>query len=82
MPLEANRLGVPAVATGRGGLPEIVDEGLTGYLSRPSSSEFTDKILKTLEKGFDRDSVIQASYKKIKPNEQVEKMLKFFEKVT
>jgi len=75
IPVEANRLGVPAVVTDQGGLKEIVEDGVTGYLSKPRSEELASKIMKVLEKSFNREAIIQESYIKVDPGKQVEKML-------
>lgn len=37
--LEAYSFGVPVIAARRGGIPEVVDEGKTGFLFEPSQSE-------------------------------------------
>jgi len=43
--LEASRYGVPVVAARRGGLPEIVDHGISGFLVEPDSAvELADRL--------------------------------------
>lgn len=46
--LEALVLGVPVVASNRGGLPEIVENNLTGYVVGPNKTELTKGINKAL----------------------------------
>lgn len=46
--LEALAHGVPAVVTNRGGLPEIVEEGRTGYIVPPEPKALAEGVLKAL----------------------------------
>lgn len=46
--LEAMAQGLPVVATSVGGLPELVEEGATGYLVPPSDAEALARGLRTL----------------------------------
>ncbi|MEM0100181.1 MAG: glycosyltransferase [Candidatus Micrarchaeia archaeon] len=41
MPVEANRLGVVVVVTNRGGLPETVVHGETGYVANPHPEDIS-----------------------------------------
>jgi glycosyltransferase involved in cell wall biosynthesis len=42
--LEGLAAGIPIVATNVGGIPEIVEDGRNGFLTRPDSSEIAEKI--------------------------------------
>lgn len=82
IPVEANRLGVPAVVSSAGGLPETIVEGVTGYIFRSSDvEELTEKMMRVLERDFSRSNIIKHSYEKINPRKEVGKMIKFFERV-
>jgi len=50
---EAMLCGTPVVAFGRGSLPELVDEGVTGFVIRPNDEEAMIRAVANLE-GFDR----------------------------
>jgi len=48
--VEAAACGIPVIATRSGGAPEVVLDGITGYLSDPSKvSDFYDKTIKLLK---------------------------------
>jgi glycosyltransferase involved in cell wall biosynthesis len=80
IPVEANRLGVPAVVSSIGGLPENIVDGITGYIFRAGDvNDLAEKITWILERNFDRGEIIRYSYEKINPHKEVEKLIRFFE---
>jgi glycosyltransferase involved in cell wall biosynthesis len=82
IPVEANRLGVPAVVSSAGGLPETVVNGVTGYVFKAGdANDLAEKVMKVLERDFNREEVIRHSYEKINPQREVERLVKFFESV-
>jgi glycosyltransferase involved in cell wall biosynthesis len=82
IPVEANRLGVPAVVSSVGALPEIIIDGITGYIFKVGDVEdLVKKVVKVLEKDFNREEIIKHSYEKVNPQRDVEKLIKFFESV-
>jgi glycosyltransferase involved in cell wall biosynthesis len=82
IPVEANRLGVPAVVSSAGGLPETIVDGATGYIFKANDvNDLAEKVMKVLERDFDREEIIRHSYEKINPQREVEKLIKFFEDV-
>jgi glycosyltransferase involved in cell wall biosynthesis len=82
IPVEANRLGVPAVVSSAGGLPETVVNGVTGYVFKAGDADdLAEKVVKVLERDFNREEVIRHSYEKINPQREVERLVKFFESV-
>ncbi|MCC6010433.1 MAG: glycosyltransferase [Fervidicoccaceae archaeon] len=82
IPVEANRLGVPAVVSSAGGLPETIVDGVTGYIFKAGDvDDLVEKIVRVLEKNFDREEIIRHSYEKINPQREMEKLIKFFENV-
>jgi len=82
VPVEANRLGVPAVVSSAGGLPEIIVDGVTGYVFRAGDArDLAEKVTSVLEKDFDRGEVTRYSYERINPQREVEKLIEFFENV-
>lgn len=50
--LEAQACGVPVVASDKGGLPEIVENGVTGYVTQPDKVNLTKAIRKALKNNF------------------------------
>jgi len=80
--VEANRLGVPAIVSSAGGLPETIVDGITGYIFKAGDvNDLIKKIMWILEKDFDRGEIIKFSYERINPLREVEKLVKFFESV-
>ena len=55
---EANMLGVPVVASRVGGLPEVVESGVTGFLVKPGDPEdLAEGVMKALTTKFDREKI-------------------------
>jgi glycosyltransferase involved in cell wall biosynthesis len=82
IPVEANRLGVPAVVSSAGGLPETIVNGVTGYIFKAGDADdLAEKVARTLEKDFDREETIKHSYEKINPQREVGRLVNFFESV-
>jgi len=82
IPVEANRLGVPAVVSSAGGLPETIVDGATGYIFKANDvNDLAEKVMKVLGRDFDREEIIMHSYERINPQREVEKLIKFFEGV-
>ena len=82
IPVEANRLGVPAIVSSAGGLPETIVDGITGYIFKAGDvNDLIKKIMWVLERDFDRGEIIKFSYERINPLREVEKLVKFFESV-
>ncbi len=80
--VEANRLGVPAVVSSAGGLPETIVDRVTGYVFKAGDvDDLAEKVARILEGNFDREEIIRHSYEKINPQREVEKLIKFFENV-
>jgi glycosyltransferase involved in cell wall biosynthesis len=82
IPVEANRLGVPAIVSSAGALPEIIIDGITGYIFKSGDvGDLVKKVVKVLEKDFNREEIIKHSYEKVNPQREVEKLIEFFESV-
>jgi len=82
IPVEANRLGVPAVVSSAGGLPETIVNGVTGYIFEGGDvDDLAEKVEKVLGRDFNREEIIKRSYERINPQREAEKLIKFFEGV-
>jgi glycosyltransferase involved in cell wall biosynthesis len=82
IPVEANRLGVPAIVSSAGALPEIIIDDITGYIFKAGDvDDLVKKVVKVLEKDFNREEIIKHSYEKVNPQREVENLIKFFESV-
>ncbi|MEM1832018.1 MAG: glycosyltransferase [Desulfurococcaceae archaeon] len=79
IPVEANRLGVVAVVTNRGGLPETVVHGETGYIANPYPEDIAKMLLRALE-STRGEMVKEKSLKTINPQASVGKLFSFLTK--
>ncbi|MEM1510832.1 MAG: glycosyltransferase family 4 protein, partial [Thermofilaceae archaeon] len=81
IPVEANRLGVVAVVTNRGGLPETIVHGETGYVVNPYPEDIAEGLLSALRdaRGVIKD-IREKSLKTINPQISVDKLLSFLAK--
>jgi glycosyltransferase involved in cell wall biosynthesis len=52
--LEAFSAGVPVVASRSGGIPEIIEDGVTGRLCSPEPAKLADTLLEVIERGRTR----------------------------
>ena len=79
---EAQLAGVLVVATRVGGIPEMINDGVDGFLSENSPEEFSNSILRAIStsdvSGF-RMSIIDSVEKRIANSEIAEKYLQVYE---
>jgi glycosyltransferase involved in cell wall biosynthesis len=60
--IEAMAQGLPVVAHRTGGIPEVVEDGVTGYLVEPkNTAQFAEKIAQLLSDPSKRDQMGQAA---------------------
>ena len=64
--LEALALGKPIVATNVGGTPEVVKDGINGYLCQPNTKSLTKALMKALENPIKLKEMGQNNLKKAK----------------
>ena len=57
---EAYAHGIPSIVTRGGGMPEIVEEGRTGYVVTPGDSAALTALVQRLARGWDREGFRQA----------------------
>lgn len=81
IPVEANRLGVPAIVSDRGALPEIIENGITGIVSEVNSHELANAIMKTVSFNWDRGRIMESISKRIDPESIIDKLLDFLMKM-
>ncbi|MEM4487610.1 MAG: glycosyltransferase family 4 protein [Desulfurococcaceae archaeon] len=75
VPVEANRLGTPAVVTNRGGLPEVVAESVTGYISKPVAENLAEGIRDSLKRKPKREEVVSKSLERVNPRDNARRFL-------
>ncbi len=79
---EANMLGVPVVASNIGGLPEIVENGRTGFLVKPGDPlELAKGIIRALEYNFNREYIYKITYSKFNPQKIKRDFIRYIDKV-
>ncbi|MEM3974893.1 MAG: glycosyltransferase family 4 protein [Ignisphaera sp.] len=81
VPVEANRLGVMAVVTNVGGLPETVVNGETGLLAEVHAVDLAKKIRLSLKSGRSREQIRETSLSAINPTKSLHTLLRFFETI-
>ena len=83
IPVEANKLGVPAIVSSSTGVAEVMMDGVTGYIFKSSDpGELSEKIMKLINESFDRATLIKYSSEKLNAQRQVSELIKFFERVS
>ena len=79
--LEANYLGVPVVASKIGGLPEIVRDGVTGFLVKPNNPlDLAKGIIKVLQANFSREEIHSVTDAKFNVKRIKDDFLRFLSK--
>lgn len=79
--IEAMASKVPVVATNVGGIPEVVDDGMNGFLIPPAEPEaMAIKIKSLLKDSFLADTVAQQGYEKIRQFD-IQSMLNKYEEI-
>ena len=80
--LEAMLMKKPVVASNIGGIPEIVDDGVVGYLVPPRDPEvLADKILKVIKDPEKARAMGEEGYKKIISNFSIENKIEELERL-
>ncbi|WP_069807892.1 glycosyltransferase family 4 protein [Vulcanisaeta thermophila] len=81
--LEANKLGVPVVASNIGGLPEVVEDGVTGILVKPNDpNALAEGIVKVFNQKFSREKISIISRQKFDVDTIIKQFLNFLQKIT
>jgi len=81
VPVEANRLGTPAVVTDRGGLPETIINGETGLVVEPSPDSLAAGLTRLLGARWRSADVAQLSLKHIDPYTIQRKIFEYLESI-
>lgn len=80
--LEAGFYGLPVVATNVEGIPEVIEDGITGFLSEPLNfKDLAENILKLLGDNDLRLKMGKAAYDRVTTQFSVDKMIKEYEKI-
>lgn len=80
VPAEANLLGTPAIVSNRGALPEIIVNGVTGFVTEPSIEAFTRAVNDALSTEWDRQQIISTAEARFNPQRIAEVFLHLFKK--
>ncbi len=82
--LEAMALGIPVIGTKKGGVKEIINDGVNGFLCDPENiNDITDKIKKSLNQEI-RKKIIENGFetvKKFSKKRFIDEMLKVYEHI-
>lgn len=82
IPVEANMLGIPAVISDAGGLPETIENGSTGLVSRMGDAEdLASKLENVLLGDFNRISIVDKAQRKFDPGSISDRLIAFFNEV-
>ena len=81
IPIEANKLGVPAIVSNRGGLPETIKNDVTGYIATPSPDSFSKMIIRALDRTWNRQEIIKIAHNKFNALKNACLLLDFFYKM-
>ncbi len=80
--LEAMASGLPVVATAVGGVPEIVRDGITGFLVSPDDTKSTtDRLLELVCNASLREEMGRAARKDVEQNHSLERLPEFLARV-
>jgi len=81
VPVEANRLGTPAVVTNRGGLPETVVDGETGLVVEPNPNALARALSRYINGGaVDAHRIAELSLRHLEPEKSLNALLNFLHK--
>jgi len=81
IPVEANRLGTPAVVTNRGGLPETGVNGETGLVVEPNPEALAHALSSYINGNVvDAHRIAELSLRYLEPEKSVKALLSFFHK--
>jgi len=82
VPVEANRLGTPAVVTNRGGLPETIADRRTGFVVKPSPELLAEGLAELLRTRWRIVDIIESSLKLIDPHAIQRRFLEYLSGMT
>jgi len=82
VPVEANRLGTPAVVTNRGGLPETIVDEKTGFVVKPSPELLAGGLAELLRTRWRITDIIESSLKHIDPHVVQKRFFEYLSKMT
>jgi glycosyltransferase involved in cell wall biosynthesis len=77
VPVEANRLGVPAVVSDLGALPDAVVDGVTGLVTKPSAMAFGEAVWNALSRQWDRDLIARVANSRFNAKKTVTDFIRF-----
>ena len=79
VPVEANKLGTPAIVSNRGGLPETIIDGVTGLVTEPSVEALAKSIDDALRADWNRELIAHTAKERFDPESIVDDFIHFLE---
>lgn len=81
--MEAQAAGRPVIVSSNGGLPELVEDGVTGYIVKPKEVKDLAEKLELCEKKQDwnHEYIVQWAKQKYNPDRYAEELQKIYEKL-
>lgn len=77
--IEAMACGVPCVGSRSGGIPEVIEDGFTGFLATPlDSADFADKIARIVSQPELRCKMVRQSFERARDHFSVERAVRDF----
>lgn len=80
VPLEANKLGTPAIVSDRGCLPDLIVDGVTGLVTEPSVESLQAAIVHGLSTEWDRREIARIARTRFDPERACRDFTRFLER--
>jgi len=77
IPVEANKLGTPAIVSDRGALPDAIVDRITGFVAEPSEEVFAQAVARALTERWDRELIVRTARTRFDPERIVNDFIRF-----
>ncbi len=79
IPIEANKLGTPAIVSTRGGCPETVVDHVTGLVADPTETDFAEAMMQASRMNWDRTLIKHTAALNFDPDQAVDEFMRFLQ---